>query len=49
MTELLEMEPRLVEAEVAEPEMEFVEAWDARSRDRGRCVISEYHVTQICE
>lgn len=48
MNELLELEPRLVEAEAAEPEVEFAEAWDARSQDRGRCVISEYHVSKIC-
>jgi hypothetical protein len=48
MTELLEMEPRLVETELEEPEVEFIESWDARSRDRGRCIISAYHVSKIC-
>ncbi|MBO0803632.1 MAG: hypothetical protein J2P25_11235 [Nocardiopsaceae bacterium] len=48
MSELMEIEPRTVGAELREPEVGFLETWDVDRRDRGRCLWTGGTTTEHC-
>ncbi|MBO0803631.1 MAG: hypothetical protein J2P25_11230 [Nocardiopsaceae bacterium] len=48
MSELMEIEPRTVGAELREPEVGFLETWDVDAQDRGRCLVSTGTTTRFC-